>query len=104
MTRMALRTPAKPPLWAERVRALRLKLRLSQAELGKKLDCTSMSVSRWERGEQKPPTGCLLALGKMVGPPAGWFFWNEAGITTRDARRMLNSFAGNFNSGRKTHH
>ena len=38
---------------------------------------------------QKPPADCLIAMGKMAGPPAGWYFWKLAGIEPDDARRML---------------
>jgi hypothetical protein len=28
-------------------------------------------------------------MGKIEGPPRGWYFWNIAGITIQDARDML---------------
>ncbi len=48
-----------------------------------------MVVSRWERGLQKPPADCLIAMGKIAGSAAGWYFWKLAGITPSDATRML---------------
>ena len=48
-----------------------------------------MVISRWERGLQKPPADCLIAMGKMAGPPDGWFFWKMAGLKPADCRRML---------------
>jgi hypothetical protein len=48
-----------------------------------------MVISRWERGLQKPPADCLIAMGKMAGPRSGWFFWKMAGIDPADAKRML---------------
>lgn len=77
------------PTWARQIRELRKRLQLSQAEFGKRLRCSSMTISRWERGLQKPPTRSLIAMGKLAGPRVGWFFWNVAGINSRDARAML---------------
>jgi DNA-binding transcriptional regulator YiaG len=77
------------PAWSKRIKQMRTSFGLSQAEFGKRLNCSPMQVSRWERGLHKPSAACLLALGKMAGPPAGWIFWNLAGITIADVRRML---------------
>jgi len=77
------------PLWAKRIRSLRLDLRLNQQAFGKKLNCSSMGVSRWERGLAKPPASCFIAMGKIAGPPEGWYFWKLAGIRAADCRKML---------------
>jgi DNA-binding XRE family transcriptional regulator len=77
------------PEWAKHIQALRRKLNLTQAEFGDKLNYSSMTVSRWERGLQKPSSECLILMGKMAGPHSGWFFWNVAGINLRDARAMI---------------
>jgi DNA-binding XRE family transcriptional regulator len=77
------------PAYARRIKALRESLSLNQLQFGKRLKCSSMVISRWERGLQKPPADCLIAMGKMAGPPAGWFFWKMAGIDPSDAKRML---------------
>jgi hypothetical protein len=77
------------PTWAKRIKALRRAMGLNQLAFGKGLKCSSMVISRWERGLQKPPADCLIAMGKMAGPPSGWFFWRLAGIDPADAHRML---------------
>ncbi len=77
------------PPWSKRIKSFRQKSGLSQAEFGKRLNCSPMQISRWERGLLKPPVACLIALGKQAGPPDGWLFWNMAGITLKDVRRML---------------
>jgi DNA-binding transcriptional regulator YiaG len=77
------------PGWARRIRALRAGISLNQFDFGKRLKCSSMVISRWERGLQKPPADCLITMGKIAGPPAGWYFWKLAGIDPDDARRML---------------
>jgi hypothetical protein len=77
------------PRWARQIKALRTDLGLNQLAFGKKLKCSSMVISRWERGLQKPPADCLIAMGKIAGPRSGWFFWKMAGIDRASARRML---------------
>ena len=64
-------------------------LHLNQIDFAKHLNCSSMVVSRWERGLHKPPADCLIAMGKMAGPPTGWYFWKIAGVDQAAARRML---------------
>ena len=51
-----------------------------------------MVISRWERGLQKPPADCLIAMGKIAGPPSGWYFWKLAGVDPVDAKRMLEKY------------
>ena len=77
------------PNWAKRINALRNRLHLNQTDFGRMLDCSSMAISRFERGLQKPPADCFIALGKLAGSPSGWYFWHMAGVTIRDVRRML---------------
>ena len=47
-----------------------------------------MAVSRWEQGKQPPSAANYLEIGKIAGPSFGWVFWNLAGITEDDVRRM----------------
>ena len=75
------------PQLAQRIKRLRKSLKLSQSQFGSRLNCSAMAVCRWERG-QRPPTACLLAMGKIAGSPGGWYFWNIAGITIKDVRAM----------------
>src|ERR1700683_4549345 len=77
------------PDWGRGIRGLREKVGLNQLEFDKRLKCSSMVISRWERGLQKPPADCLIAMGKMAGPPSGWYFWKMAGVAPSDAKRML---------------
>lgn len=86
-------SPSAVHPWTEKVRSLRKKLRFSQTQLAAKLGCSAMTVSRWERGRQDPPTPCLVEMGKLAGPSEGWAFWNMAGITIEDVRAMLNGQA-----------
>jgi DNA-binding transcriptional regulator YiaG len=79
--------PEVLPQLAVRIKRLRKSLKLSQSQFGSRLNCSAMAVCRWERG-QCPPSAYLLAIGKIAGPPGGWYFWNIAGITIEDVRVM----------------
>ena len=48
--------------FADQVKYLRFKLKISQASLAKELGVSVPTVSRWERGEQTPH---LMALGSF---------------------------------------
>ena len=79
---------ASVPLWSTNIKSLRSSLKLSQSEFGKKLNCSAMTVSRWEQGKQPPSATCYVAMGRIAGPSFGWVFWNFAGITEDDVQRM----------------
>ena len=48
--------------FADQVKYLRFKLRISQASLAKELGVSVPTVSRWERGSQEPH---IMALGSF---------------------------------------
>jgi len=78
------------PAWAARIEHLRNSLALSQTEFARKLDVSAMAVSRWERGVNEPPARSYLVLGKLCGAAADcWYFWERAGISRQDIRRLL---------------
>jgi SOS-response transcriptional repressor LexA len=77
--------------WATRINALRIRLGLSQSELGKRLDASAMAVSRWERGLQEPPANISIQLGNLTGDPECWYFWGRAGLHSEDLMRVLPS-------------
>jgi DNA-binding transcriptional regulator YiaG len=79
---------ASVPQWSKDIQSFRSSLELSQSEFGKRLNCSAMAVSRWERGQQAPTAACYLAMAKISGPSLGWAFWNRAGITEDDVGRM----------------
>jgi SOS-response transcriptional repressor LexA len=86
---------AKPrPEWADRLERLRQTLGISQAGLAKRLHVSAMAPSRWERGINEPPAEIYIQLGKMVGEPACWYFWEKAGIKKADVLSVLNSKRG----------
>ena len=86
---MGNKTKTVLPEWARTIKAVRLKLRLSQSELAEKLETSAMAISRWERGEFEPSADAYLRLGKLMGDPLCWFFWGRAGLSTADVMRVL---------------
>jgi SOS-response transcriptional repressor LexA len=76
-------TKARPE-WADRLERLRETLGISQAGLAKRLNVSAMAPSRWERGINEPPAEIYIQLGKMVGEPACWYFWEKAGLKRSD--------------------
>lgn len=78
----------RPP-WAKAIRALRLRLKLNQASLGARMGFSAMTVSRWERGAQEPPSHGYIGLGNLSRDDACWFFWERAGLRSEDVLRVL---------------
>src|SRR5580704_10538381 len=62
---------------------------LDQMAFGEGLHCSAMTVSRWERGVQEPPSNAYIALGNLAGDPACWFFWGRAGLHNEDLMRVV---------------
>src|SRR5712671_6403524 len=78
-----------PTEWAEEIRNLREKLGISQGELARKLDCSAMTVSRWENGQLAPTARYYIELGKLAGKQECWFYWGRAGLQTSDIMHVL---------------
>ena len=89
MTNFPSKKPKRPTEWSRAIETLRRSLKLSQMELGKKLETSAMAVSRWQRGEAQPPADGYIRLGKLAGDPLCWFFWGRAGLNTADVTRVL---------------
>jgi transcriptional regulator with XRE-family HTH domain len=79
-----------PTEWAEQIRNLRQKLGISQGELARKLDCSAMTVSRWENGLLAPTSRFYIELGKLAGRQDCWFYWGRAGLQSSDVVPVLN--------------
>jgi len=77
------------PAWAKAIRDLRLHLKLSQAGLGASTGFSAMTVSRWERGAQEPPSQGYIGLGNLSRNANSWFFWERAGLRSEDVLRVL---------------
>jgi phage repressor protein C with HTH and peptisase S24 domain len=75
--------------WAQQIRELRQRLRVSQGDLARSLDCSAMTVSRWENGQLAPTAHYYIELGKLAGKPDCWFYWEKAGLQSSDVLRVL---------------
>jgi phage repressor protein C with HTH and peptisase S24 domain len=83
------RTERQPLEWAARIFELRKRLNASQSDLARMINCSAMTVSRWENG-LLPPTGhYYIELGKLAGKSDCWFFWELAGLQSSDVIRLL---------------
>jgi phage repressor protein C with HTH and peptisase S24 domain len=67
--------------------ALRRRLKISQGDLAQQMNCSAMTVSRWERGLQPPSAEFYIKLGKLAGRDDPWFFWERAGLQMADVDR-----------------
>jgi SOS-response transcriptional repressor LexA len=77
------------PEWARRVSTLRRSLKMSQGDLAKRMECSAMTISRWERGLQAPTAHYYIQLGNLAGKDERWFFWERAGLQLADVSRAL---------------
>jgi transcriptional regulator with XRE-family HTH domain len=58
------------PKCGRRIIALRTFLKINQAELGKRVGASAMSISRWEGDSLQPPPNYLIILGLLATPDA----------------------------------
>lgn len=87
------------PEWASQITALRERLGINQAELARRLECSAMTISRWERGLLQPSAEHFVQLGNLGGESEAWFFWEMAGI---EAAKMVQALSGTSRKKRPT--
>ncbi len=63
----------------DRIRYLRERLGLTQAELAERIGVRDATVSDWERGTAKPRTRSLRALAELTAQPGEWRAWLKTG-------------------------
>jgi len=75
---------------AQKIRDLRTLLDMNQAEFGKKLGgVPQATVSKWERGKQKPDSGHAVRLARLAGiEPHDWLGIVGLGETEITGRRI----------------
>lgn len=76
------------PEWATQITDLRERLKINQAELARRMECSAMTVSRWERGLLQPSAEHFIQLGNLGDKTEAWFFWEKAGI---QPAKMINA-------------
>jgi SOS-response transcriptional repressor LexA len=79
------------PEWVSQITALRDRLGINQAELARRLECSAMTISRWERGLLQPSSEHFIQLGNLGNRKEAWFFWEMAGI---QPARMVEALGG----------
>ncbi len=79
------------PEWATQITALREHLKINQAELARRMECSAMTISRWERGLLQPSAEHFIQLGNLGDKSEAWFFWEKAGI---QPAKMVNALSG----------
>ncbi len=78
MKNMSKRTAVRE--WALHITAMRERLTINQAELARRMECSAMTISRWERGLLQPSAEHFIQLGNLGNKNEAWFFWEMAGI------------------------
>src|ERR1041385_8493464 len=78
--------------WASQITALREHLTINQAELARRMECSAMTISRWERGLLQPSAEHFIQLGNLGDKSEAWFFWEKAGI---QPAKMAHALSGN---------
>lgn len=68
------------PEWTRQITDLRERLGINQAELARRMECSAMTISRWERGLLQPSAEHFIQLGNLGDKSEAWFFWEMAGI------------------------
>src|SRR5246127_1925672 len=68
------------PEWATQITALREGMAINQAELARRMECSAMTISRWERGLLQPSAEHFIQLGNLGDKSEAWFFWEMGGI------------------------
>lgn len=56
----------------QRIRTRRERLRLTQRDVANGLQVSAQAVSKWERGENAPDVGVLVALSQLLGVSLDW--------------------------------
>lgn len=79
------------PEWAQQITALRERLEINQAELARRMECSAMTISRWERGLLQPSAEHFIQLGNLGNKNEAWFFWELAGI---QPAKMVEALSG----------
>lgn len=69
--------------FSEKIKILRKRNGLSQAQLGELLGVTNRAVSKWETGQSLPSAETLMALASALGTPLDFFSSEESHPTQR---------------------
>jgi len=87
------------PEWAVQITALRERFGINQAELARRMACSAMTISRWERGLLQPSAEHFIQLGNLGNKTQAWFFWEMAGIQPAKMAGALSTASNARRSG-----
>ncbi len=96
---MKKKTKATHPEWVAQIVDLRERLGINQAELARRMECSAMTISRWERGLLQPSAEHFIQLGNLGNKNEAWFFWEMAGI---QPAKMIEALDGSSRAKRPT--
>lgn len=67
------------PQWTlgDRVRKAREHRGWTQRDLSSRLGVSLRTISRWERGDNRPGTGLLVAVAHETGVPISWLLGDD---------------------------
>ncbi len=74
------RRKVESPIYAKRIKALRLGLKLNQQAFAKALRVDQTTVSKWESGKLSPSPDMFLRLAKLSESTDKLYFLDEAGL------------------------
>ena len=77
------------PEWGLQITALRERLGINQAELARRMECSAMTISRWERGLLQPSAEHFIQLGNLADKNEAWFFWEMGGVSPAKVMEAL---------------
>lgn len=87
------------PEWVSQITALRERLGINQAELARRLECSAMTISRWERGLLQPSAEHFIQLGNLGNRTDAWFLLGDGWNPTRKDGRSVGRFFPNKKVG-----
>src|SRR5215472_6354854 len=90
---------AAQPEWVSEIIALRERIGINQAELARRMECSAMTISRWERGLLQPSAEHFIQLGNLGNKHEAWFFWEMAGI---QPAKMIEALGGSSRAKKPT--
>ena len=66
---------------AKNITALRIKNKMTQTELGEKLNYTDKSVSKWEHGDSTPPIDTLKDIADLFGVTVDFLITEDSNLS-----------------------
>jgi class 3 adenylate cyclase len=79
---------------AQRIREMRERQGLKQADVARALQISAQAVSKWERGDNAPDIALLLGLSRLLGVTTDWLLGREEKDSTFVATVMCTSLNG----------